>query len=324
MIKRRPLDVKDISIVNDERFGFYTVLKITYLNDLNVMKNDFFFIIKELGMLLGLTAIKTSINSIPDQCKLLLKNEDIDKFKGTYNVPFDLDSFIIPNRGLSIINLSGLQRLIFKSRKKVAIDYQNWIFEEVLPVLWRNGGYYDPIKTDMNIRNLFGSTIYNYKETDPYFRSLNSSEYSQYKFVINNNYKTLLEDKYLQLRLYDMAFYLFFNIRLTDLIRDAKSVDNYMMVASDFGGPDAVDFMYHFIYGTVNLMNKNGIPIENIEYGVYNTNTSMALYRIPNGTKYTNYQISKLPPKVDFDKLHKEAWENAPKHGINPDEVVDK
>ena len=322
MIKRRPLQIKDISINSDDRFGIFTVFKIGYINDINIPKDDIFFVAKELGNILGLDKSRRSIGNLPDQCKLILTNDDVDKFKVAYCATLKLDK--LSNRGITIINLSGLQRLIFKSRKQIAIEYQNWIFDFVLPQIWRRGGYYDPVEADINIRKIFSTVIYNHIENNNNLRSISSNEYDKYKLLINKDYELLNEDKLLQLRIYDMAFYLFFGMRITQLIADAKSINNYMIVVSDFGGPDAVDFVYHFICGTIRLIRDNGIPIENIEYGVYGINTSMALYRIPNGTKYTNYQISKLPPKVDFDKLHKEAWENAPKHGINIDEVVDK
>lgn len=322
MIKRRPLQIKDISINSDDRFGNFTVFKIEYINDINIPKNDIFFIGQELGNILGLSKVRNSISLLPDQCKLILKNEDIEKFRCLEYGRLKLDK--LNNRGTTIINLSGLQRLIFKSRKQIAIEYQNWIFDFVLPQIWRRGGYYDPVEADINIRKIFSTVIYNHTENNNYLKSINSNEYDKYKLIINKDYELLNEDKLLQLRIYDMAFYLFFGMRITQLIADAKSINNYMIVVSDFGGPDAVDFVYHFVCGTIRLIRDNGIPINNIEYGIYGINTSMALYRIPNGTKYTNYQISKLPPKVDFDKLHKEAWENAPKHGINIDEVVDK
>ena len=45
-----------------------------------------------------------------------------------------------------IINESGLYELLFKSRKKEAIAFRDWIFEEVLPSIRKTGKYSIPDK----------------------------------------------------------------------------------------------------------------------------------------------------------------------------------
>lgn len=320
MIKRRELEINDISYTVDPRFGNFTVYKITYTNDIGILKNDIFFVANELGNILDIRKIRNSLASLPDQCKLLLKNEDLEKFRCLYYGPLQIDK--VNNRGITIINLSGMQRLIFKSRKQIAIEYQNWVFDSVLPKIWRSGGFYDPVEADMNIRKLFSTVLYNHIEINNNIKGMDPKEYERYRFIVNNEYEVLTEDKLLQLRIYDMAFYLFFNVRLSYLIRDAKAINNYMLVASDYGGPDAVNFVYHFINGVICLIINDGIPIENIEYGIYSINTSSALYKIPDGAKYNKFHISKMPEKVDFDKRQREAWENTT-HSINPENVAD-
>lgn len=51
----------------------------------------------------------------------------------------------IPTRGgeqkMLIVNEPGLYRLIFSSRKKEAVEFQNWVYHEVLPSI-RKHGYY--------------------------------------------------------------------------------------------------------------------------------------------------------------------------------------
>ena len=44
-------------------------------------------------------------------------------------------------REINIVNEPGLYRLIFSSRKKEAIEFQNWVYHEVLPSI-RKHGYY--------------------------------------------------------------------------------------------------------------------------------------------------------------------------------------
>ena len=42
---------------------------------------------------------------------------------------------------LIFIDEANLYRVIFRSNKKEAIDFQNWVFEEVLPSIRKTGGY---------------------------------------------------------------------------------------------------------------------------------------------------------------------------------------
>lgn len=45
------------------------------------------------------------------------------------------------NSDATFINEPNLYRLIFQSRKKQAKQFQDWVFETVLPSIRRNGGY---------------------------------------------------------------------------------------------------------------------------------------------------------------------------------------
>lgn len=63
---------------------------------------------------------------------------------------FNLDSkgvtqYVIPTNGgrqeLTFINEPNLYRIIFKSRKAEAIEFQNWVFDEVLPQIRKTGKY---------------------------------------------------------------------------------------------------------------------------------------------------------------------------------------
>ncbi|HLQ88063.1 MAG TPA: BRO family protein [Enterococcus sp.] len=63
---------------------------------------------------------------------------------------FNLDSkgvtqYVIPTNGgkqeLTFINEPNLYRIIFKSRKAEAVEFQNWVFDEVLPQIRKTGKY---------------------------------------------------------------------------------------------------------------------------------------------------------------------------------------
>ena len=45
------------------------------------------------------------------------------------------------SREVTFINEPNLYRVIFRSNKKEAVDFQNWVFEEVLPAIRKSGGY---------------------------------------------------------------------------------------------------------------------------------------------------------------------------------------
>ena len=47
----------------------------------------------------------------------------------------------IPNRGLTIINESGLYSLIFASELKGAKDFKHWVTSDVLPTIRKTGSY---------------------------------------------------------------------------------------------------------------------------------------------------------------------------------------
>lgn len=59
-----------------------------------------------------------------------------------------------PSRNVLIINESGLYRLIFRSNKKDAQRFQDWVFEEVLPQIRKTGRYEaeDPVERYPQLR----------------------------------------------------------------------------------------------------------------------------------------------------------------------------
>jgi len=48
---------------------------------------------------------------------------------------------VVQKRSFSVVSESGLYRLIFKSRKKEAEEFQDWVFTSVLPQIRATGGY---------------------------------------------------------------------------------------------------------------------------------------------------------------------------------------
>lgn len=52
-------------------------------------------------------------------------------------------TFEIPNRGLTIINESGLYSLIVSSKLPKAKEFKRWVTSEVLPTIRKHGAYMD-------------------------------------------------------------------------------------------------------------------------------------------------------------------------------------
>ena len=63
--------------------------------------------------------------------KIIIKNSDVDS----------IDFRKLNNRGEIFITESGVYDLIFKSRKKEAINFKDWVTDEVLPQIRKTGGY---------------------------------------------------------------------------------------------------------------------------------------------------------------------------------------
>jgi prophage antirepressor-like protein len=63
---------------------------------------------------------------------------DDDEFSNTNTIGIKIDNV---NRGLTVINESGLYSLVLRSRKPEAKRFKKWITSEVLPSIRKNGGY---------------------------------------------------------------------------------------------------------------------------------------------------------------------------------------
>ena len=53
----------------------------------------------------------------------------------------EITTLEIPNRGMTIINESGLYSLILSSKLPSAKEFKHWVTSEVLPSIRKNGAY---------------------------------------------------------------------------------------------------------------------------------------------------------------------------------------
>ena len=67
-----------------------------------------------------------------------VEEEDKQILQRSGNATLDFD---LPNRGLTVINESGLYSLIFSSQLPTAKQFKHWVTSEVLPQIHKTGSY---------------------------------------------------------------------------------------------------------------------------------------------------------------------------------------
>ena len=84
------------------------------------------------------------------------------------------------NREVTFINEPNLYRVIFRSNKKEAIDFQNWVFDEVLPTIRKTGSYSLTINTEQQqaIKQAVRERSY---RTGEHYQAVYSKFYEQFK-----------------------------------------------------------------------------------------------------------------------------------------------
>jgi prophage antirepressor-like protein len=104
----------------NERFG----------NVRTIMENnDPWFVGKDVAESLGYTNSKDAIKKhIDEEDKKIIQKSQFATLE-------------IPNRGMTIINESGLYSLIFSSKLSQAKEFKRWVTSEVLPSIRRTGNY---------------------------------------------------------------------------------------------------------------------------------------------------------------------------------------
>lgn len=113
--------INSIKIFEDRRFG-----KVRTAVD---EQGDPWFVGRDVAMILGYSNTKDAI-------KAHVHNDDKQIIQRSENTTFE-----IPNRGLTIINESGLYTLIFSSKLPKACEFKHWVTSEVLPTLRKTGTY---------------------------------------------------------------------------------------------------------------------------------------------------------------------------------------
>lgn len=114
--------MNELQIFNSEEFGDIRTVTID---------NEPWFVGKDIAEALGYQNGSRDINNhVEESDRRVLSNQNYQN--GTLE---------IPNRGLIIINESGLYALIFGSKLESAKRFKHWATSEVLPAIRRTGSY---------------------------------------------------------------------------------------------------------------------------------------------------------------------------------------
>lgn len=100
-----------------------------------LINNEPWFVGKDVASVLGYADTKKALRThVDDEDKNIMSYEE---FKGCQNAPLEN----IPNRGLTVVNESGLYSLIMGSKLPNAKKFKRWVTSEVLPTLRKTGQY---------------------------------------------------------------------------------------------------------------------------------------------------------------------------------------
>lgn len=121
---------KEIQIFKNEQFGQIRTL---------TKDGDPWFVGKDVAEALGYSDTKSAINDHVDA-------DDKQILQRGQNATLE-----IPNRGMTIINESGLYSLILSSKLETAKAFKRWVTSEVLPSIRKTGEYVSPQKAQQRL-----------------------------------------------------------------------------------------------------------------------------------------------------------------------------
>lgn len=126
----------EIQIFNHEEFGQVRSV---------VIEGDPWFVGKDVAEALGYKDTKSALQDhVDSEDKQILKSGDLPPLENHLPkevFPINFVRADIPNRGLTIINESGVYALVFGSKLPGAKQFKRWVTSEVLPALRKTGKY---------------------------------------------------------------------------------------------------------------------------------------------------------------------------------------
>lgn len=126
----------NMQIFKNEQFGQVRILDIN---------SEPWFVGKDVAMILGYRNTKDAlITHIDNEDRQIIKrseNTTIDNHIPKSALPVNFVNADIPNRGLTVINESGLYSLILSSKLPKAKEFKHWVTSEILPTIRKHGAY---------------------------------------------------------------------------------------------------------------------------------------------------------------------------------------
>lgn len=115
------------------------------------------FVGKDVAEALGYANTKDAIVShVDEDDKKLLQRSGfatIENHIPKEAFPVNFVQADIPNRGLTVINESGVYSLVFGSKLEKAKEFKHWVTHEVLPTIRKHGVYMTPQKIEEALTN---------------------------------------------------------------------------------------------------------------------------------------------------------------------------
>lgn len=110
-----------------------------------IIDGEPWFVGKDVAVALGYKNTKDALlNHVDDEDRRILQRSEIATLENNLpkeTFPVEFASADIPNRGLTVINESGVYSLIFGSKLPSAKKFKHWVTSEVLPSIRKTGAY---------------------------------------------------------------------------------------------------------------------------------------------------------------------------------------
>lgn len=123
--------MKEMQIFENQEFGAVRTVELD---------GEPWLVGKDVAQALGYSDTDQALRKhVDEEDKKILTRQNDGLAGGAGNPSFD-----IPNRGMTIINESGLYSLVLSSKLPGAKKFRRWVTAEVLPAIRRTGGYRMP------------------------------------------------------------------------------------------------------------------------------------------------------------------------------------
>lgn len=130
--------MNELQIFNSEEFGDIRTVTI---------ENEPWFVGKDVAEALGYGNSRDALAAhIDDEDKTIIQKSDFPTLE-------------IPNRGIVVINESGLYSLILSSKLPNAKRFKHWVTSEVLPTIRKTGSYQKPMTLEEQLRIVAKGTL---------------------------------------------------------------------------------------------------------------------------------------------------------------------